>query len=315
VTDLSIIIPCYNARSWICGSISSALAQQGASIEIIVVDDGSTDGSADVIERQFGSQIRLVRTLNRGPSAARTLGTSLAGGRFIQYLDADDVLAPGKLAMQAEALRENRADVAYGDWQKLIAGSDGSYQPGPHVVRKMDGPPELALFTDFWCPPAAYLFRRGIVDRVAWHEGLPVIQDARFALDCALQGAAFVYTPGITAYYRVHSSDSVSTRDTTAFVRDCGRNAAEVEQWWRTHGGITPERSKALLQVYGYVARASFENDRATFDAASISLERLKPGYVPDAPAPLAILSRFAGYRGAESVALAFRRARKLVAG
>jgi hypothetical protein len=233
-------------------------------------------------------------------------------GAFIQYLDADDLLAPGKLRRQLDALETGIADVAYGDWQRLLPAPSGGFQAGPTVSRRMSEPAEIALFTDFWCPPAAYLFRREIVDKVTWNIGLPVIQDARFALDCALNGARFVYTPGITAHYRVHKSGSVSSRDPKAFVRDCLRNAAEVEQWWIEHGGLTQERRKALLRVHGYVARASFEEDRPTFESAWAALDRLQPGYVPESPRHLAILSRLTGYRRAESVALAYRKAKRL---
>lgn len=310
--DVSVVIPCFNARDSIREALGSVASQNLALGEVIVVDDGSVDESAEIIAREF-DWVRLVRTPNRGPSAARNLGTAMATGKFIQYLDADDLLAPGKLQTQIAALENARAGVAYGDWQKLIPSHAGAFQPGPVISRKIEGPPELALFTDFWCPPAAYLFRREIVEKVSWNRGLPVIQDARFALDCALYGARFVHTPGIAAYYRVHKSGSVSSRDSLAFVRDCLKNAIEVERLWTLHGGITPERRKALLQVYAYPARASFENDRPTFDTACAALERLKPGYAPEAPRHLAIVSRLAGYRRAESLALAYRKAKRLV--
>jgi glycosyltransferase involved in cell wall biosynthesis len=308
----SIIIPCFNARGSIRDALDSVAAQELPHLEVIVVDDGSVDGSAEIIAQEYRS-VRLVRTPNQGPSAARNLGTSMATGKFIQYLDADDLLAPGKLEKQVAALEETKADVAYGDWQKLFPGPGGAYEPGPVVSGRIEGPAEIALFTDFWCPPAAYLFRREIVEKVSWNLELPVIQDARFVLDCALAGARFTYTPGIAAQYRVHQSGSVSSRDSIAFVCDCLRNATEVEQWWMGHGGITPERCKALLQVYAYAARASFEKDRPTFDTACAALERLQPGYVPESPWHLSLVSRLAGYRRAESVAVAYRKAKRLV--
>lgn len=308
---VSVIIPCFNAERWICSTLQSVFEQQAQELEAIVVDDGSTDETAALIGRAFPT-VRIVRTVNQGPSQARNVGTGLASGAFVQYLDADDLLAPAKIQAQVSALEQAPADVAYGDWQKLVPASGGGFQAGPTVSRRMSEPAEIALFTDFWCPPAAYLFRREIVDKVTWNIGLPVIQDARFALDCALYGARFVYTPGVVAHYRVHESGSVSSRDPKAFVRDCLKNATEVEQRWLEHGGVTPERRKALLQVHGYVARASFEKDRTTFDSACAALERLQPGYVPESPWHLAVISRLTGYRRAESLALAYRKAKRL---
>jgi glycosyltransferase involved in cell wall biosynthesis len=283
-------------------------AGQSMEMEIIVVDDGSTDNTAAIVEREF-AQARLIRTPNRGASHARNTGTEAATGDYIQYLDADDLLAPGKIAAQLRALDESGCEVAYGDWQRLIPNGDTEFTRGPIVARQMQRAPELELFLDFWCPPAAYLFRRGIVDKVGgWNQRLPVIQDARFALDCALHGATFIHCPGIAAYYRDHASGSLSKRDPAAFVRDVYVNAREVEAWWEEHGGLTRERKQAVITVLSYVARASYEYDASMFEAACSRLEHLRPGFVPDAPRQLAVASRLVGYRRAEALALAYRR-------
>jgi glycosyltransferase involved in cell wall biosynthesis len=233
IQQVTVIIPCYNASRWIRDALESVVAQGLDSLEVVVVDDGSTDGGADIVQREF-EFARLVRTANQGASKARNLGTSLAGGEFIQYLDADDRLAPGKIRVQLDALKSTNADVAYGDWQRLVQ-KGGAFEPGELVQRQMQREAELDLFGDFWCPPAAYLFRREIVDRIGgWNEGLPVIQDARFALDCALHGATFIHCSGVMAYYRVHDAESLSRRSAAAFHRDVYANAGEVEKWW--HG-------------------------------------------------------------------------------
>jgi len=212
-----------------------------------------------------------------------------------------------------EALEKTGADVAYGDWQKLVKTLEGKYVKQDEVKRKLQNP-EIGLFTDFWCPPAAYLFRRSIVERVGgWNESLPIIQDARFALDCAFHGGRFAYCEGIMAYYRVHSAQSVSMRDPIGFTRDCLRNAIEIEMWWQEHGGIDEERRQALLKVYGYVAKASFVKDRLTFEGAYQALERLSPGYIPEGPKYLRLASQLLGYRRAEILALWYRRIKSLV--
>lgn len=309
---VSVVIPCFNAGPYIRETLQSIDDQGAVDVEILVIDDGSTDGTGDIVESEF-PRARLRRTEHSGVSAARNLGARTSSGVFIQYLDADDLLAPGKIERQVRALAESGADVAYGDWQRLVRTKDGRYAGGEIVSRRL-ADPEIDLFTDFWCPPAAYLFRRSIVERIGgWNESLPVIQDARFALDCALHGARFVYCPGVMARYRVHTSGSVSTRDPRAFVEDCLRNARDVEDWWEAHGGVSAERQKALISVYGYVARASFERDRPTFEAACGALDRLAPGYVPDHPRHLALASRAIGYRRAEQMALWYRRLKKLI--
>ncbi len=131
----------------------------------------------------------------------------------------------------------------------------------------------------------------------------PIMRDARFALDCALHIAQFAHQPGVLAYYRFHTSGSVSTRDPIDFVRECVRNALEIEQWWREHGDITEPRRSALLNVYLHMARASYGSDTATFDIAYRALERIQPGFVPLRLKSLNLIYRAIDYRRAEGVA------------
>src|SRR5882672_10540734 len=162
---ISVVIPCFNAAAWIGDTLASVLEQRHQDLEVIVVDDGSTDTSAELIAHAFPS-VCLVRIENGGASRARNVGTQLARGEFIQYLDADDLLGPGKLEAQRLALASGTADIAYGDWCELRAKPNGIFMPDRLVARRINGDPQIALLTDFWCPPAVYLFRRAIVDRV-----------------------------------------------------------------------------------------------------------------------------------------------------
>ena len=313
-TRISVVIPAYNSARWIAETLESVRVQNRGDTEVIVVDDGSTDATAKIVERQF-TEARLIRTPNQGVSHARNLGTSLAQGDYIQYLDSDDLLAEGKLQTQIETLENTDADIAYGDWQKLTPSSAG-FVRGKVMAQVIEGDPEIALFADFWCPPAAYLFRRRIVDRIGgWNESLPVIQDARFALDAALHDGRFVRTPGIMAYYRAHESGSLSRRNRTAFLRDKYRNAQQVEAWWREHGGVGEARRIALQRCLGNVARGSFETDAETFDRAVADLERLGAGtYTPEGPPHLRAASKLMGYRRAEQAASWYRKTKRALA-
>src|SRR4051794_40223119 len=90
---VSVIIPCYNARRFLSDTLASVFAQSYRETQVIIIDDGSTDGTADLI-RSFSDRIIAEHGPNRGVSAARNRGTALARGEFIQYLDADDLLIP-----------------------------------------------------------------------------------------------------------------------------------------------------------------------------------------------------------------------------
>lgn len=107
MTLVSVVVPVYNRRALIEETLRSALAQQWPSIEVIVVDDGSTDGSADHVERVFGDRVRLIRLdRNVGRSAARNAGCAAARGEYIAFLDSDDLWDREKLTRQMPAFAD-----------------------------------------------------------------------------------------------------------------------------------------------------------------------------------------------------------------
>ncbi len=113
---ISVIVPAYNAKDTILGALRSALAQTRPPAEIIVVDDGSHDGTADLIEQEL-PEVRVLRQANAGPSAARNTAAEAAQGDWLAFLDADDLWLPQKLEVQLAAL-QNAAEVGMcsSDW-------------------------------------------------------------------------------------------------------------------------------------------------------------------------------------------------------
>src|SRR5689334_24059920 len=187
--EVSVLIPCFNKVSYVEETLESVYAQRlggadpAAAIEVIVVDDGSSDGSAALLERHR-DRCTIVLGPNRGASAARQRALELSSGRFVQYLDADDLLEPDALARGVRALEESGADVAYGNWQRYTpppagAAQGARFERGAIVSTRLQdihSDPEIACFTRFWSPPAALLYRRSLIERMPrWHEALPVI--------------------------------------------------------------------------------------------------------------------------------------------
>jgi glycosyltransferase involved in cell wall biosynthesis len=267
---VSVVIPCFNAEITVGDTIESALAQTWRDIEVIVVDDGSSDRSADIL-RSFGNRIRADFGSNRGASAARNRGTALATGDYIQYVDSDDLLAPEAVESRLLALDQSGADVAYSDWQRFETGTDGSLRLGEIVARRMediDPDAEIACATDFWAPPAALLYRRRIIDAIgSWHAGLPVIQDARFLFDAARHNGRFVRVPGVSAFYR-HASSSLSRGNERAFMLDVHHNGIEIQSLWESDGPLTDTRKAALAGIFDTTARALFKLGMPEFDDA-----------------------------------------------
>src|SRR5215469_11597547 len=132
---ISILIPCYNAERWIAHTIDSALAQTWNEKEVIVVDDGSTDRSLDVI-RRFRDRIRWETSPNRGGGAVRNRLLELAHGEWIQYLDADDYLLPNKIAAQVRFI------TAYPDLDVVFGPTTVEHWSGYTTRRELLAIPE-----------------------------------------------------------------------------------------------------------------------------------------------------------------------------
>lgn len=281
---VSVIIPCYNAERFLEGTICSVLAQTLRDFELILIDDGSSDQTRDIIrafakDTEVGVPVRYAFGPNRGASAARNKGTEIAQGAFIQYLDADDLLRPTALEKRVDALQSTGGDVAYSDWKRWRENRDGTFRVRTVVQRTLEEihpDAEIATFTSFWAPPAALLYRRHIVTCIgSWNLDLPVIQDARFLQDAARCGARFVHVPEVLADYREHRSTSLSKRDRATFKRDIFVNAVQTESLWRVDGGLSQARIEALSEVYRHCARVHFWTNKGLFEQACERLETL----------------------------------------
>lgn len=125
---VSVIIPAYNCAAYIRDAVDSVLAQDYPSIEIIVVDDGSTDGTAAALAA-CGDRVRVLSQANRGCAAARNLGIAHAAGRYVAFLDGDDAWWPGKLRLQVDALRREGYRMAYSRFIVWRPDAGGRHPP------------------------------------------------------------------------------------------------------------------------------------------------------------------------------------------
>ncbi len=135
---VSVIIPVYNCDRYLAEAIESVLAQTYQPIEIIVVDDGSTDNTAEVA-KSFGAAVQYCFQVNSGSAAARNQGIELAKGDFFAFLDADDLWVEDKLTRQMAAFANNpNLDIVFGQVQQFI-----SPELPDHLKEKLHCPPEL----------------------------------------------------------------------------------------------------------------------------------------------------------------------------
>ena len=258
--NISVIVPCFNAGATLGMAINSILNQVDVKVEIVVVDDGSTDNSL-AVARAFEPWIRVIAGPNRGASAARNRGIAETAAEWVVFLDSDDLLVHSTLRARLNAVKSAEVDVILCDWQELI--DDGSAMDDSAPVKSINVAilaenSELACATHFWLPPAAIMYRRALVQKIGgFRTDLPIIQDARFLFDAACHGACFAYSEHVGAIYRVHPQ-SLSRQDSVQFWRDVLLNGTQIEALWRARGSLTEHEQEALAAIYNNAARGFF---------------------------------------------------------
>lgn len=203
---VSVIIPSFNSRRWVCAAIESVLVQSYPQIEVIVVDDGSSDGTGELLSQKYGERIRYHYQRNRGLSSSRNEGLRLARGQYVQFLDADDVVHPEKFATQVACLRENgRHHLAYSDFDSFPDGEPDVSIPSPaHFRQKCNAPSTwLALLSGNFIPVHAVLVPREAIEAVdGFDESLRACEDYDLWLRLAHRGIRFVFNDAVLARYR-----------------------------------------------------------------------------------------------------------------
>ncbi|GAQ00069.1 glycosyltransferase family 2 protein [Leptolyngbya sp. NIES-2104] len=213
---VSIVIPCHNAAPRLDACLKSCVAQTYPNLEILVVDNQSTDDSM-LIAKHWSEQterpIRILQCETLGANAARNWGFQQAKGDYIQWLDADDELEPKKLSLQVNALEQQvEVDVAFGDWEWQFVNQNQTTQFKFAGQQYSDMP--LQMLWDNWRPPHCYLLRRSVAERLdrlqAWHPETRICMDREYFTIAALLGLRFQYVPGSLVRYHWWSANQLS---------------------------------------------------------------------------------------------------------
>jgi len=225
--DVSVIIPCYNGRRFIGAAIESVLSQTQPPRQVIVIDDGSTDGSATVIKRYVGDVVQLVEQANAGESRARNVGFERATGEYIALLDADDMWLPDKIARQVEALRREPDAVAV--YTRVFNFSEQIDDCGrEETERTMDDPSVRDLIEYHYVTPSSLLVRASVLaeHNIRFDETTQYSEDMLFAADLRLAGRLRLVDEPLTAK-RTHGDQQ--SRDPWHRIRSLGSRV----QWVR----------------------------------------------------------------------------------
>lgn len=204
---VSVIVPVHNAEPYLAETLRSTLSQTWRDLEIIVVDDGSTDDSLGIARKFAGQGVRVLVQPNRGASAARNRGLCEATGRFIQFLDADDLLAPDKVEQQMlELQRQPGGTVANGPWAMFADDIDAANCRPEPVWRDYQDPIEWLVSswegggmmqTACWLTPVEVVRRAG-----PWDERLSLHDDGEYFCRVLANASGIRFCAGARVYYR-----------------------------------------------------------------------------------------------------------------
>jgi glycosyltransferase involved in cell wall biosynthesis len=275
---VSILIPAFNAEPWIAETLESALGQTWPRTEVIVVDDGSADGTAAVVERYRVAGVTLIRQDNRGQCAAENRAIRASRGDFVQYLDADDLLSPDKIALQMARIGTETDVIASAEWARFYARPEEAvFRPEP-VWRDL---PPVEWLTRAWTggqammQAAIWLIPRPVIERAGpWDEGLSLINDFDYFARVLLAAREVRFCPGARLYYRSGAPGRLSSRRSHSAWESALRSlelgtAALLER------EDSPRTRAACADVFQEWAYAAYLEDTRAFARAEARIEAL----------------------------------------
>jgi len=230
---VSIIIPVYNSARYLDEAIQYALDQTWANKEIILVDDGSTDGSLDVAKKYQNESVKVFSQANKSGSSARNKGLHEAKGEYIQFLDGDDLLSPNKIAEQMDLLEGKTDWLAICRTENFYAedGIPNDRLAHDEQVEYYDDPVKFVIgmygnagiekdhrgivTVHSWLSPRSLLDKAG-----PWNEQLTVDDDGEYFCRVMLASKGIVYTPDAINYYRKYRTlSNLSARKNESGMR------------------------------------------------------------------------------------------------
>jgi len=186
---VSVIVPAFNCEETIQETIQSVLSQSYRNLEVIIINDGSTDGTPDILKKIEDPRLRVIHQANKGLSATRNVGICQTKGGYVGFLDADDVWEPEKIESHVRLMEQHKeTDLVY-SWVTFV-DADGKFShEGAHVSYCGNVFEKLILSNFLICASNAIL-RRSLIEKVGcFDETLPCVEDWDYYFRCARRGA------------------------------------------------------------------------------------------------------------------------------
>lgn len=302
VTPLvSILIPCYNAERWLAATLASALAQTAPRTEIIVVDDGSRDGSLTVARTFESRGVRVIAQPNRGASTARNTALAAARGDWFQFLDADDLLAPDKIARQLALAATVGADYALcSTWSRFTSAiTDADFTPQPLCTDTDPVPWMIVKFEqNRMMHPAAWLISRTLAERAGpWDETISLDDDGEYFSRVVLASRGVRLCREAISYYRSGVVGSLS-RSKSDRAWDSALRSLESSSARLLAAEDSPRTRHACATVLQRYLYESYPRAAASRARAAAQLRKLGGSdLAPEGGPKFQLLRRLLGWR------------------
>lgn len=228
---ISVIVPVFNVAGYLPQCVDSILSQDYGNLEVILIDDGSTDGSGEICDRYaaLDSRVRVIHQKNGGAAAAKNAGLRLATGEYLAFADSDDYLEPGAYGFLMKVLLENGADAVQGSFREVYRNRAEEQRISEETLEGYDY--LLRFPKDFSCALLwNKLYRRALFDGVFFEEGHK-IDDEYFTYQGFLQPRKVVRMDRVVYNYRKRASSVMSSPESAErLVLDCLDSAAKRRQ-------------------------------------------------------------------------------------
>lgn len=310
---VSVVIPCFNAEPYVAEALDSVLGQTWPNVEVIAVNDGSTDDTLQLLGDFEARGVKVISQPNRGQCAARNRGFKESSGELIKFLDADDIMSPGHIALQVERLGTRRDAIVMAEWARFYGGkpSDAVFEPLP-MYRDAD---PVGWLVDDWMDAqpmtqcGMWLVPRAILDRTGlWDKRLSLIDDFEFFTRVLLGARDLLYASGARLYYRSGRSNNVSGQDSRQAIESAFLSIVLATQQL-LNAEDSPRTRRACANIF---QNFEYENYPYHPDLRAKARQRVDElggaDIMPVGPPRFHKLRRFVGWRAARRIQQAVGR-------
>ena len=285
---VSIIIPVYNSEKFLVACINSALQQTWPHKEIIIVDDGSPDGSLQVISQFDNPEIKIIQQQNQGASAARNRGMREAKGDYIQFLDADDLLSADKIEKQVQALQDQPGKLAICSTIHFSGDAPQNEQPSVYEEQFLFSDDNPAHFlTKLWggysmhgsmITVHAWLIPVEVAKKAGdWNVSLTVDDDGEYFSRVVINSAGIIKTSGFSYYRKYINTASLSSGNNQTGLQSALK-AALLKKELLLDYTDSYEANLAVYKLLLNIAIAAYGKYPQVYKDAANALPKINPG-------------------------------------